>query len=60
MLKVENSKEKEERILNEIAGISSWWHKWEENRDGQRVVCIEYSRLLDVERDGISADGEVT
>lgn len=60
MLKVENSEEKEEQILDEIAAISSWWHKWEENRDGQHVVCIEYQRLLDVERDGISADGEVT
>lgn len=59
MLKVENSKEKEERILDEIAGISSWWHKWEENRDGQRVVCIEYQRLLDPTRDGVIAEGDV-
>lgn len=60
MLKAKDTELKEEQIMDLVMEISNWWHKWEENRDGQRVTCIEYSRSFDKERDGISADGEVT
>lgn len=60
MLRVQDSKAKEEQIMNEIANISSWWHKWEEDRNGKRIVCIEYQRLLDPMRDGVTVEGDVT
>ena len=59
MLRVQDSKAKEEQIMNEIADISSWWHKWEEDRNGKLIVCIEYQRLLDPIRDGVTVEGDV-
>lgn len=60
MLKAENTEAKEEQMMEIIQDISLWWHKWEEIRNGQRVVCIEYQRMFDQNRDGISAVGEIT
>lgn len=60
MIKAKDTEQKEEQIMDLVMEISNWWHKWEENRDGKRVTCIEYARSFDKERDGISADGEVT
>ena len=59
MLKAENTEAKEEQIMEIISEIAAFYHKWEEIRDGKRIVCIEYSRMFDPKRDSISADGEV-
>ena len=56
MLKVEDRKTKEEKILQDIMDISTSWHKWEERRDGKTVVCIEYVRRFDPKEDGIVLD----
>lgn len=60
MLKAKNTEEKEEQIIEIIQDISSWWHKWEENRNGENIVCIEYKRMFDPERDGISVKGDIS
>lgn len=60
MLKAQDTKVKEEQIIDLIRDIAKWYHKWEEKRDGENVVCIEYKRMFDPERDGISIDGTIT
>lgn len=60
MLKAEDTKAKEEQIMELIRDIAQWYHKWEEKRDGDNFVCIEYKRMFDPERDSISIDGTIT
>lgn len=59
MLKVENTEAKEEQIMDIVRDIARSYHKWEENRNGKRVVCIEYIRMFDQKRDGMPVDGSV-
>ena len=59
MLKVENTEVKEEQIMEIIRDIASCYHRWEEVNDGKHVVHIEYTRMLDRNRDGVYVDGEV-
>ena len=59
MLKVENTEEKEKQIMDIISYIASWYNRWEEVNDGQRIVHIEYQMKLDKKRDGVYVDGEV-
>lgn len=51
--------EKEAEIARLLIDISVWYHKWEEVRDGQTVICIEYARVIDPE-DKIVCEGEIS
>lgn len=54
--------EKEAEIMRLLIDISVWYHKWEEVRDGQTVVCIEYARVIDPKdnKHSIICEGEIS
>lgn len=58
-IRVQDRAQKEEEILDIIAGMSKWWHKWEENRDGKTVVCIEYQPDVIDKKQVIQADYDI-
>lgn len=58
-VRIQDRLQKEDEIMDIIAGMSSWWHKWEEDRNGKTVVCIEYHPDIIDTKQVVLADYEI-